>query len=176
LVAPDGAPFDRLCSRFGSMFFADPVAAFANLRRQVIPGGRIDLAVWAAPADNPWMMGPMQIVRQHVELPAPLPRAPGPFAFEDLTYLSEILTAAGFRGMVAEATAGLLSVAGPGSAPADPLAFMLEGQSFGAALTGAGEGVRERAAQDLLALFERHHQPDCGVMMGYKAWLVNAKA
>jgi SAM-dependent methyltransferase len=175
-VVPDGVPFDRLCSRFGSMFFADSVPAFANLRRLLKPGGRIDLAVWAAPAENPWMIGPMQIVRHHIELPAPIPRGPGPFAFEDLAYLEEILTAAGFYGMGAEATAGLLSVAGPRSTPSDALGFMLEGQSFGTALTGAGEGVREQASEALLALFAHHHQPDRGVMMGYKAWLVTAWA
>ena len=175
-ASPDGAPFDRLCSRFGSMFFADPVLAFTNLRRMVKPGGRIDLAVWAAPSDNPWMIGPMQIVRQHVELPAPVPRAPGPFAFEDLTYLGEILTAAGFGGMAAEPATGLLAVAGPGSSPADALGFMLEGQSFGTALSNAGEAARQRAENELSALFASHHQPDEGVMMGYKAWLVSAQA
>ena len=173
-VTHDGAPFDRLCSRFGSMFFADPVGAFANLRKLVRPGGRVDLAVWAAPADNPWMVGPMQIVRQHVALPAPVPQAPGPFAFEDLTYLDGILTAAGFGAMTVEPVTGLLAVAGRGSGPADALGFMLDGQSFGTALNDAGPAVRDRAAAELSALFARHHRAGEGVMMGYKAWLVSA--
>lgn len=55
-VAVPDAPFDRLCSRFGSMFFAEPVPAFANLRGLLKPSGRLDLAVWGPPQQNPWML------------------------------------------------------------------------------------------------------------------------
>ena len=80
---PD-APYDRLFSRFGSMFFEDPVGAFTNLHSLVRKGGRIDLAVWGPPRDNLWMMEMMGVVRNHIEIPPAVPRAPGPFAFEDL--------------------------------------------------------------------------------------------
>lgn len=74
-VTLPGAPFDRLCSRFGSMFFAEPVAAFTNLRRLLRPGGRIDLAVWGPPLQNPWMLEGMAVARRHIELPSPAARA-----------------------------------------------------------------------------------------------------
>lgn len=77
------APFDRLCSRFGSMFFSEPVPAFANLRGLLKTGGRLDLAVLGPPQQNPWMLEGMAVARRHVEMPAPVPRAPGPFAFEE---------------------------------------------------------------------------------------------
>ena len=47
------APFDLVISRFGSMFFADPIAAFVNIRRQMKPGGRLALAAWAQAKGNP---------------------------------------------------------------------------------------------------------------------------
>jgi SAM-dependent methyltransferase len=48
-------PYDRLFSRFGIMFFDDPLAAFANLVRWLASGGRFAFAVWGPPAENPWM-------------------------------------------------------------------------------------------------------------------------
>jgi ubiquinone/menaquinone biosynthesis C-methylase UbiE len=113
----DEPPFGRLFSRFGSMFFPEPVPAFTNLHAMLAPGARIDLAVWAHPRDNAWMMEVMSTVRSHVDIPPAEPRAPGPFAFEDLGYLESILTAAGFSGMDAAAYQGLQPVGGPGASP-----------------------------------------------------------
>ncbi len=78
----DAASFDLLVSRFGVMFFADPEASFANLRRALRPSGRVTFACWREPRHNPWMMTPLQAVYQHVpKLPRPEPEDPGPFAF-----------------------------------------------------------------------------------------------
>jgi len=56
-----GAPFDAALSRFGVMFFSDPVAAFANLRAQLRPGARVTLAAWGPAAENPWFRVPARI-------------------------------------------------------------------------------------------------------------------
>ena len=77
---PEEAPFDRLHSRFGTMFFPDPYAAFANLRRMLRASGRLDIAVWAPIADNPWQRNVMAAIRRHIDLPTPQPRETGPFA------------------------------------------------------------------------------------------------
>src|SRR3546814_9033471 len=61
---PEEAPFDRLFSRFGTMFFPKPYRAFANLRRMLRAGGRLDIAVWAPITDNPWQRH--EIGRAHV--------------------------------------------------------------------------------------------------------------
>ena len=74
---PD-APFDRLFSRFGCMFFAEPIPAFTNLRRLLKPGARIDLGAWASPHDNPWMSEAMVIVRKYVDLPPRFPARQDP--------------------------------------------------------------------------------------------------
>jgi SAM-dependent methyltransferase len=168
--------FDRLHSRFGSMFFPEPVPAFANLKAMLAPGARIDLAVWAHPRDNAWMMEMMGVVRQHVEVPPAVPRTPGPFAFEDLGYLDEVLTAAGFTDFEAEAYQGEQPVGGPGAIPEDATAFALASMAAGRILAEQGEAVLAAARADLEAMYARHHRPCEGVMLGCKAWLVSAQA
>jgi SAM-dependent methyltransferase len=169
-------PFGRLHSRFGSMFFPEPVPAFANLKAMLAPGARIDLAVWAHPRDNAWMMEMMGVVRAHVEVPPAVPRAPGPFAFEDLGYLEEVLTGAGFAGFEAAAYQGEQPVGGPGAAPEDATAFALASMAAGRILAEQGEAVLGAARADLTAMFARHHREGEGVMLGCKAWLVSARA
>ncbi len=89
--------FDAIFSRFGVMFFADPVAAFANLRRALAPTGRVVFVCWRAAGDNPMMTVPMAAAAKHFPpQPPPDPDAPGPFAFADRGRLSRILGAAGF--------------------------------------------------------------------------------
>ena len=168
--------FDRLFSRFGSMFFEAPVPAFANLRTMLAPGARIDLAVWAHPRDNAWMMEMMGVVRAHVEVPPAVPRAPGPFAFEDPGYLEEVLTGAGFSGFEAAPYQGEQPVGGPGATPEDATDFVLASMAAGRILAEQGEGVLATARADLAAMFARHHREGEGVMLGCKAWLVTARA
>lgn len=172
----DEPPFDRLFSRFGSMFFAEPVAAFANIRAMLKPGARIDLAVWAAPRDNAWMMEVMGVVRAHVEVPPAIPRAPGPFAFEDLGYLGEVLAGAGFGGMTVEAYESRQPVGGPGASAAEATDFVLASMAAGRILAEQGESVLAAARADLEAMFARHHRAGEGVMLACKAWLVSATA
>ncbi len=169
-------PFDRLFSRFGSMFFAEPVPAFVNLRTMLKPGARIDLSVWAHPRDNAWMMEVMGVVRAHVEVPPAVPRAPGPFAFEDLGYLEEILAASGFAGMDVVAYEGEQAVGGPGATPEEATNFVLASMAAGRILAEQDESVLAAARADLTALFARHHRAGEGVMLGCKAWLVTARA
>jgi SAM-dependent methyltransferase len=169
-------PFDRMFSRFGSMFFDAPVSAFANLRTMLKPGARIDLAVWAAPRDNAWMMEVMGVVRSHVELPPAVPRAPGPFAFEDLGYLEEVLTLAGFTDFDVTPYQGEQPVGGPGASPEDATGFVLASMAAGRILAEQGEEVLAAARADLAAMFARHHRAGEGVMLGCKVWLVSARA
>ncbi|WP_374527670.1 class I SAM-dependent methyltransferase [Novosphingobium sp.] len=175
-VSVPDAPFDRLCSRFGSMFFAEPVAAFTNLRGLLKPGGRLDLAVWGPPQQNPWMLDGMAVARRHVEMPAPVPRAPGPFAFEEREYMEETLIAAGFSNVNIVAAKGELPVGGPGSTAEQAQAFVRHALAFGQALLDYPPEVQEAAAAELTALYARHYRPGEGVMMGYAIWLVSADA
>jgi SAM-dependent methyltransferase len=89
--------FDLLISAFGLMFFGDPVAAFAHMRRAAEPGARMAFVSWRALAENPWIGVPMQAAAAHLPpRPKPNPRAPGMFGFADTQHVAEILTAAGW--------------------------------------------------------------------------------
>src|ERR1700741_5078139 len=93
---PQGA-FDILFSRFGVMFFDDPTAAFAHMRRALRPGGRVAFVCWRGAAENDWVRLPMGAIRGIVPPTAPPgPEAPGPFSFGDRERVTRILTAAGF--------------------------------------------------------------------------------
>jgi ubiquinone/menaquinone biosynthesis C-methylase UbiE len=89
---------DLLFSRFGVMFFGDPVAAFANLKTALKPGGRVTFACWRDPKENLWMFTPLQAAMKIVP-PAmkPGPEDPGPFAFANSERVARILTEAGFQ-------------------------------------------------------------------------------
>lgn len=175
-VAVPEMPFDRLCSRFGSMFFSEPVPAFANLRGLLKTGGRLDLAVWGPPQQNPWMLEGMAVARRHVEMPAPVPRAPGPFAFEERDYMEETLIAAGFSNVNIVAARGELPVGGPGAMPEQAQAFVRHALAFGQALLDYPPQVQEAAAAELTSLYTKYYRPGEGVMMGYAIWLVSANA
>jgi SAM-dependent methyltransferase len=94
-AALDG--FDLLTSAFGAMFFGDPVAAFAHMRRAACPDARMAFVCWRPLAENPWMEVPMNAVSRHLPpRPKPAPNAPGMFAFADPQHVAEVLTAAGW--------------------------------------------------------------------------------
>jgi ubiquinone/menaquinone biosynthesis C-methylase UbiE len=90
--------YDIITSRFGIMFFSDPVAAFANLKSSLKSDGKLAFMCWRKMEDNPWMTVPVIAAAAHVELPAPPEKhAPGPFAFADEEYLRGLLSKAGFQ-------------------------------------------------------------------------------
>jgi SAM-dependent methyltransferase len=89
---------DLLFSRFGVMFFAQPVAALRHLRTSLRSSGRLVFVCWRVPRDNAWAMTPLVAARQAMNVtPAPAdPHAPGPFAFADEERLRAMLADAGF--------------------------------------------------------------------------------
>ena len=92
------ASFDAVFSRFGVMFFADPPAAFANLRRALKLDGRLAFVCWRTPAENIVMTLPYTAAEAQLPpAPPPAPGAPGPFAFADPDRVRHILSSAGFR-------------------------------------------------------------------------------
>lgn len=89
--------FDLVASRFGLMFFADPVSAFQNIAGAVRKGGRIAFVAWASPDKNPWFRLPQAIAIDHLgPVPPVPPDAPGPMAFRDIERVLGLLDAAGF--------------------------------------------------------------------------------
>lgn len=89
--------YDGVYSRFGVMFFSDPVAAFKNMHRALKPHGRLTFVCWRPFQDNLWMRLPMEAARPFLPASTPSdPNAPGPFAFADADRVQSILTQAGF--------------------------------------------------------------------------------
>jgi SAM-dependent methyltransferase len=93
----DAAAFDLVFSRFGVMFFGDPVAAFKNLRRALRPTGRLVFVCWRTPMENPWGLVPMRAAAPHLPpMARPGPEDPGQYAFGDRARVERILKEAGF--------------------------------------------------------------------------------
>ena len=92
------ASHDLLISRFGVMFFGDPVAAFANLLRATRAGGELGLFVFRSIAENPFMTTAERAAAPFLpDLPPRNADAPGQFAFADRDRVSKILGSAGWR-------------------------------------------------------------------------------
>ena len=94
------AAFDLALSRFGVMFFAEPVAAFQNIATALKPGGRLCFAAWAGIEANPHWEIPYAIARRVLGPAKPRPpRSPGPLAFSEPDYVREILAGSGFEAI-----------------------------------------------------------------------------
>ena len=103
VFAFERAGFDVATSRMGVMFFADPAAAFRNIRGALKPGGRLVFACWAPLAENRHWLISYDVALRHLGLPAPPPaHEPGPLAFGDPDYIRRVLAAAGFAEVAVE--------------------------------------------------------------------------
>ncbi|BBC71320.1 class I SAM-dependent methyltransferase [Sphingobium yanoikuyae] len=174
-VMPAGAPFDRLFSRFGSMFFAVPYAAFANLRRMLVNGGRLDIAVWAPPGENPWFTAMMSVLARHVELPPPVPRAPGPFALGETDYVRDLLGNAGFDEPDIIAWEGTQYIGGRGNGAEEAASFTLESLHIGDLIKNLDPSGQAAVRDDLIRMFAGRETPE-GVGLPSKALFVTAYA
>ncbi len=167
------AGFDIAFSRFGVMFFADPVAAFANVRGGLRAGGRLVFICWQPVAENPWVLEPMRALARHVELPPPAPNAPGPFSLGDPARLRDVLERAGFADPKLEPFACPLRLGGGGSLE-QVLAFVLKVGPAAALLRERPEVV-PAATRSIRASLEHHLGPK-GVLMDSASWIVSASA
>ncbi|CCE05945.1 putative S-adenosyl-L-methionine (SAM)-dependent methyltransferase [Bradyrhizobium sp. STM 3843] len=169
------ASFDFLVSRFGVMFFAEPVVSFANLHRALKSSGRVVFACWREPKQNPWMMAPLQAVYRHVpKMPEVGPEDPGPFAFASEARVRRILGEAGFADIAMEACALSLDVAiGKGLEAAVQSALEIGPASR--ALQGHPEELREAARQSIRETLAPHLRGDNVILPG-SIWLVTARA
>jgi ubiquinone/menaquinone biosynthesis C-methylase UbiE len=89
-------------SRFGVMFFEDPIAAFRNINKSLITGASLSFVCWQSPALNPWQSLFIEAVKKYVDLPSPPPRSPSPFAFMESEYVSSILEESNFQNIMIE--------------------------------------------------------------------------
>jgi SAM-dependent methyltransferase len=140
------ASFDRVISRMGVMFFADPVAAFANLLRAARPGAGFSAIVWRSGEANPWFRIPTQAA---VAVLGPIdsdPKAPGPLAFADVDRAMSLLAAAGWKDVSADPLAVTLETRGSAQEAAESV-----GSLGPAARIMKAKGATEAQAERIVA-------------------------
>ncbi|MGR4891800.1 class I SAM-dependent methyltransferase [Sphingopyxis sp. LARHCG72] len=169
--------FDLLFSRFGVMFFDDPVAAFAHMRCALKPGGRVAFICWRGAQENDWVRLPMAAIRDIVQ-PAPAdPNAPGPFAFGDRQRLADIVAAAGFTAIDIKPFDTTLSYGRGASREAaidDALDMAFQVGPLSRALADQSDDVHGRAADAVRAAFTGR-PGETSVLIDGAAWVVTAQ-
>jgi SAM-dependent methyltransferase len=157
---PLGQDFDAAFSRFGVMFFGDPVAAFANIGRSMKPGGCLACAVWGPLADNPWMFVPTLAAVQvlSTELALPEPGRPGPFSLDHADLVHEVLTAAGFVDTDVGRIDGSRHVTS--EAAGDNVTTLLAVGPLGEAYEAADEHTRDLAVEAVVSALEPYRHDE----------------
>lgn len=174
---PFEAAFDAVVSRFGVMFFADPPAAFGNLRCALRPGGRLGFASWREPRHNPWCIEPMMLALQVLgdDQPPFAPGGPGPFALADRDGIADLLAGAGFAEVAIEPVDYPVVVSDSGVEGA--LDFALRIGPVARLLAERSDDERARVEQRLAAYWRASvaDESDCVSAPG-SAWIVTARA
>ncbi len=162
---------DLVVSCFGTMFFDNPRAAFANIRSALLPGGRFVAVVWRGIPDNEWQRKIRSALALGRTLPTPAPHTPGPFGLADARFTREVLMDAGFVDVALE------PVDEPYWAGADvdgAMAFYRTNGLVRGLTSELSESDRNRALDALRAMLAEHATPE-GVLFGSGAWLVSAR-
>lgn len=163
---------DLVYSRFGVMFFDDPVKAFSNIQGGMKTGARLVFVCFRTMPESPWFRIPIEAARQHLPPQPPAdPLAPGMFSFAREERVRKILTEAGFRDVVLKAT----DLPMHGKDVTQSMAFITEAGPLPALLENGSEEQRARATEAVRNALAANIGPDgCG--LGAGLWLVSALA
>ncbi|MFI5615168.1 class I SAM-dependent methyltransferase [Amycolatopsis sp. NPDC051903] len=161
------ARFTLAFSRYGTMFFADPAAAFANIGRALRPGARFVQLVWQGSARQEWVSE----IRGALAAGAPVAGDESAFSLGDPAVVTELLTTAGFTGIdVTDLAEPIWYGADPDAAVDAVLPLRLTRDVLDQ-LSGTD---RDLALDRLRSVMVAHHTPD-GVWFGSRSWLVTAR-
>jgi SAM-dependent methyltransferase len=169
------APFrpgvtDCVFSRFGVMFFADPVAAFRNLLGALRSGGRLSFLSWRAAIENQWVALPMAAALRHLPPQAPTdPNAPGQFGLANPDRVRSLLSEAGFTSIELEAVDTWFG----GGTIDETVTALLGLGPLRAAVNEATPDLREKIAASIREALLPFETPD-GVRLKSAAWLATA--
>jgi SAM-dependent methyltransferase len=167
---------DVVVSRFGVMFFDDPVAAFANLHRATALDGRLVVAVWQGKDGNPWMYELDDAVGRHATPAAPLPAdGPGPFSLAEPDTVRSVLGEAGWRQVELTACEPRMLLGGGGTV--DEVLAFFEASSAGKRTLAACPSVEATAAAiaDVRAVLEAHATDGRDPTFASAAWILTAR-
>jgi SAM-dependent methyltransferase len=164
------ASFDAAFSRFGVMFFADPTAAFINIRRSLKPNGRRAFVCWRALEDNPLDIVPLRAASAHLPPQPPHDRdAPGPFAFANRDRVRGILESAGFAKIEITARDELV-----GSGDLDTMLAVCSRVGTLGKILRENPELRAAALPAVRSALAAHDGPD-GVRLNAATWVVTAR-
>jgi ubiquinone/menaquinone biosynthesis C-methylase UbiE len=167
--------FDLVFSRFGVMFFADPVAAFANIHQAMKSDGRLAVAVFRTPQENKWATAALAAVRHLLPpITPPGPEDPGQFSWADAARVHRILETAGFQDISLTPHDPEMPLAGRGGA-AEAASFMSRVGPVVRAMSDASEQRRKEVRAALEAFFKIHEGPQ-GIVLPGAIWVVMARA
>jgi len=165
------AAFDTIVSRLGVMFFADPVAAFANLRRAAKAGAVLRFVAWRGAAENPFMTTAERAAAPLLpDLPPRRPGAPGQFAFAERNRVAAILEDSGWTGIEVQPVEFACAMPESGLLP-----YLQRLGPVGLALAQADAPLRARVVERVRAAFEPYVQGG-EVRFTAACWLVEARA
>ena len=168
-----GIGAELIVSRFGVMFFGNPIAAFTNLRMALVPGGRLRFACWRPIGENPWLQIPLHAVYEHVpRMPKPDPEEPGPFSFGDPARVERILKGAGFEAISCTPLDVQIDLA-PGGTVEDAAAQSSSVGPAKRALKEQPENVRAAAIESIRRALTPYVSP-AGVKLAGAVWRVAA--
>lgn len=166
------ASYDLVFSRFGVMFFGDPVAAFGNFRRALKPSGRVVFLCWRTPKENPWGLVPVRAAAPFLPpLPRPGPEDPGQYSFGDPARVERIVKAAGFGAISLEPLDRPIWM---GASVADVVANATRFGPLARAFAEATPEAADKARAALASALEPHASVD-GVVLPGACWLVTAR-
>ena len=95
--------FNKVISRFGVMFFENPIEAFKNIYNSIQEGGSLNFVCWTNVMENEFFTDPTNIIIKHINKEFPeITRAPGPLAFSEADYVKEILVSSKFKNVKVE--------------------------------------------------------------------------
>jgi SAM-dependent methyltransferase len=163
--------YDVVMSRFGVMFFLDPVTAFTNIVSALRPGGRVAFLVWQSVAANEWVSAMRDALAVGRELPLPPPGVPSPFALADTDFTRGVLTEAGLTDIVFAESAPPWRL---GSDADDAYGFVTGLQVIKMMLEDLDDALRAQALDNLRTTAAAHETPD-GVFFGSAAWVITAR-
>ena len=167
----DRAHYDVALSRFGAMFFADPVAAFANIMAAIRPGGRLLLVAWRGISDNEWLRCVFDALAVGRDLPVPPLGAPGPFGLADPDKTRARLSEAGYESVELTAVDKPLWLGANGD---DAFDFFRGNGVVRGMTQGLDETQRATALNALRTTMDEHDTGD-GVLFKSGVWLIAAR-
>jgi SAM-dependent methyltransferase len=166
--------YDLVFSRFGVMFFDDPVAGFTNIHKALKPEGRLAFVCWRPAPENQWVAIPAAAAKDLLPPSPPVdPLAPGPFAFADPQRIHDILGKAGFHDVTVRALNGVMDL----GETADHAAFQMTNLGpLSRALGDADDTARAKVVEAVKAAFAGLAPKGGRIQPSIACWLVSAKA